>query len=425
MNRRKFIRNSSALVFPAMLNGFSLKAFAGGSLFHSLLQSAEDNDRVLVLIQLVGGNDGLNTLVPIDVYSKYYNARPNIAIDEKKVLPLSGISIAGLHPSLSGFRDLYNDGKMTILQSVGYPEPDYCHFRSVDIWLSGSDSKQHLNTGWAGRLLNNQYPDYPAGYPNSTNPHPLAIQIGSSTSFAFQGNKVPMSVNIADTSNTFNLSNGFTDELPDGYTGKALYFLRNVIDQTKAYSEIVKKIADPVKEQAPYPDNNPLANQLKIVARLIKGGMRTKIYMVSMDGYDHHAGQITPGATDTGSHAELLKTLGEAVKAFQADLKFLGIEDQVMGMTLSEFGRRIISNDSYGTDHGAAAPLFVFGKKLKGSLIGENPLIPDHVTNDDNLQMKIDFRTVYSTMLENWLGIPHQQVKGLFSKEFTPLPIFK
>jgi uncharacterized protein (DUF1501 family) len=426
MNRRKFIQNTSALAIPTLLNGLMVKAFGGTGVFNMLLHHSDlETDNILVLVQLFGGNDGLNTVIPIDIYHKYISARKNIAIAENKILPLTGITTAGLHPSLTGLRDLYDDGKLSIIQSVGYPMPNFSHFRSSDIWLSGSDANETLNTGWMGRYLHKQYPGYPAGYPNTLSPHPLAIQVGTATSFALQGEKAPMGINVVDTGNTHIINNGFTDAAPATPGGKELSFIRQVAQQAQSYGKVLTAAAEKVKQQSPYPDNNPLANQLKLVAKLIKSGMQTKVYFVSYDGFDTHAQQANANDTATGRHADLLKITGDAIKAFQDDLKFLAIDDRVTGMTFSEFGRRIASNDSLGTDHGAAAPLFVFGKKVQSGIIGDNPEIPDTVTNEDNLAMKIDFRAVYASLLKDWLTVPSDDLTALLRKEYQHLPIIK
>ncbi len=427
MKRRDFLRNTvPAAVLPALFSGFGIKAFGRSGYINSLLGITGTNtDHVLVLVQLFGGNDGLNTVIPLDVYEKYFNARPNVAIAQNKVLTLRGTLKTGLHPSLTGLRDMYNNGKLAILQSVGMPDPNYSHFRASDIWESGSDSTQSLNTGWAGRYLSYEYPNYPVGYPNSTITDPLAVQIGAANSFALQGPGSPMGINIEDPANVYNLTNGFTDLLPSANAGIELGFVRLIAQQTQAYTQVISTASNAVTQQAAYPDNNYLAQQLKIVARLIKGGLKTKVYMVSMDGFDNHANQVNSGDSSTGNHAELLKTLSTAINAFQNDLQFLNIEDRVMGMTFSEFGRRIKSNDSYGTDHGAAAPMFVFGKKVQSGILGESPAIPDTVTSEDNIPMQVDFRSVYSSLLQDWMCVPPQDLKGILLQNHQALPLMQ
>jgi uncharacterized protein (DUF1501 family) len=324
-------------------------------------------------------------VIPRSNYSGYVNARSNIAIPENKILPLYGNAATGLHPAMTGLQSLFNDGKLSVIQSVGYPSPSFSHFRASDIWMSASDSSQVLNSGWAGRYLNDLNPNYPIGYPNSNMPDPLAIQIGSVTSLTVQGPAVSMGLSISSTTNFYNLVNGVQDPSPDTPAGKELSFLRTIAQQTQQYASVIKNAAAKTTTQVTYPTNNSLADQLKIVAKLINGGLKTRIYMVNYGGFDTHSNQVNSTDTATGSHANLLKNVSDAIKAFQDDLKLLGMEDRVVGMTYSEFGRRIKSNGSTGTDHGSAAPCFLFGKQIIGGVTGNTPSIPANATVNDNL----------------------------------------
>ncbi len=424
MKRRDFLRTTlPATVLPSVINGFSLKSFAADSPLAQLLGGGTNNDHVLVIVQLQGGNDGLNMVIPRDQYSRYYNARTNIAIAENKVLALNGNDLTGLHPSMTGMQALYNEGKMGIVQSVGYPQPNFSHFRATDIWMTGSDSNQVLNNGWGGRYLDYEYPNFPNGYPNSSMPDPLGIQIGSVTSLMFQGPGVSMGMSLSNPTSFYNLISGVEDPAPNTPAGKELKYIRLVAKQTAQYADVVKSAALNVTSQAPYPSNNSLADQLKIVARLVKGGLKTKIYMVSYGGFDTHSLQTTAADTSVGSHANLLRNVSDAIKAFQDDLKFLGVEERVMGLTFSEFGRRIKSNSSTGTDHGAAAPLFVFGKYAKQNVHGSNPVIPATVTVNDNVPMQYDFRSVYATLLQDWLCVKTSDLQQVMLRNFQNLPL--
>ncbi|HEX2684327.1 MAG TPA: DUF1501 domain-containing protein, partial [Ferruginibacter sp.] len=198
---------------------------------------------------------------------------------------------------------------------------------------------------------------------------------------------------------------------------------RLVAKQTSAYTTVVKAAADRVTQQASYPTPNPLADQLKIVARLVKGGLKTKIYMVSYGSFDTHSLQTSTTDPTVGTHANLLKNVSDAIKAFQDDLKFLNIEDRVVGMTFSEFGRRIKSNSSTGTDHGAAAPMFLFGKPVVPKLWGDNPTIPATVNVNDNIPMQYDFRSVYASLLEHWLCVKHADLQQIMFKDFQNLAL--
>jgi uncharacterized protein (DUF1501 family) len=426
MKRRQFLKNSipAGVVLPGLIGGFSVKAFAADSAFvQALMLPTTVTDHVLVLVQLTGGNDGINMVIPVEYYSEYNNARSNIAVPLNKTLAIPGSNKVALHPAMTGLHQMFNDGKASVVQSVGYPSPSFSHFRATDIWMSASDSTQVVNSGWAGRYLNYEYPNFPNGYPNATMRDPLAIQIGSVTSLTLQGPAVSMGMSISNPSNFYNLVNGVQDAAPNTPAGKELSFVRMVAQQTQQYAAVVKDAASKVPSQSTYPGNNSLADQLKIVARLIKGGLSTRVYMVSYGSFDTHAVQANATDTTTGIHANLLRNVSDAIKAFQDDLKFLGVEDRVMGMTFSEFGRRIKSNASGGTDHGAAAPLFVFGKQVMPGVIGNTPIIPSSANVNDNIPFQYDFRSVYATLLENWLCVKNDDLQNIMLKNFQTLPL--
>jgi len=422
MQRRNFIKNSLALLTPTMISGNPIHVLQNHPLLNTNLLSTANNDRVLVMIQLSGGNDGLNTVIPISDYSKYYNARTNIAIPENKILKLQGVDGTGLHPSMTSIQNLFSEGKLNIVQAVGYPQPSFSHFRATDIWMSGSDSDQYLNTGWAGRFLNYDNPGYPDNYPNADSPDPLAIQIGSQATLTCQGPVVNMAMSISDPSSFYNLIDGTDASVPNTNAGYELSFLRRVAKQTNQYASRIKQASDAVTQQVTYP-NNSLAAQLKIVARLIKGGLQTKVYMVNYGGFDTHAGQTNATDTTIGTHANLLKIVSDAIAAFQSDIVGLEIEDRVIGMTYSEFGRRIKSNASGGTDHGAAAPLFMFGKNVKGAVFGHNPDLPSSATVNDNIPYQHDFRTIYNSILENWFCVKSEGQLEIMLKQYPSIPI--
>lgn len=431
MKRRDFLQKSipAATLLPALINGYSVRAFAADSpLVQALMQSTTDTDHVLVIIQLSGGNDGLNMVIPISTYSNYYNARTNVAIPQNRILTL-GSNTAGLHPAMTGMQAIYNAGNLKVVQAVGYPQPNFSHFRATDIWMTASNSNQEVFSGWAGRYLNYEFPNFPNGFPSTSMPDPLAIQIGSTTTLTTQGPSVNMAMSITNPNSFYNLLNGTTDPVPDTPAGKELKFVRLVSQQTQKYSSVIRNAANAVTQQVTYPTNNSLADQLKIVARLIKGGLKTRIYMVSFGGFDTHSVQVNAADTTTGAHATLLQRVSDACKAFQDDLQFLGVQDRVIGMTYSEFGRRIKSNSSGGTDHGAAAPMFLFGSKIEQGVLGDNPAIPTTASVNDNIPMQYDFRSIYSTILQNWFCLDKTVVEGLFppniNAQLQALPLFK
>ena len=392
------------VVLPSLVHGMSFRAWADSPLLRTAARGLGEG-RVVVLIQLNGGNDGLNTVIPLGQYDAYHAARANIAIPEDKVLRLKGFDQTGLNPAMPEMQWLFEAGKLAIILGVSYPQPNFSHFRATDIWLTGADAGQILSTGWAGRYLDERYPQFPQNYPNADMPDPLAIQVGSLVSPALQGPALTMGMAISNPNSFYDLINDKSEPVSDSRAGDQLAYIREMAVKTDQYAGVIKAAAQKVTKQSdcyPAPGKNPLADQLKIVARLVAGGLRTQFYLVSMGGFDTHARQVEPSDPTTGAHAKLLARLSEAINAFQDDLTLLQVSDRVMGMTFSEFGRRIQSNASGGTDHGAAAPVFVFGENVQGGVIGQNPSWPDKLTVNDNIAMQYDFRSVYSTLLEKW-----------------------
>ena len=427
MKRRDFLfRTMPSILLPSLINGFSIRALASSPL--AQVGRSGGSDRVLVLVQLNGGNDGLNTVIPLEFYDAYHAARTNIAIPEDKILKLNGFDATGLNPAMPELQNLFNDGKLTIVQGVSYPQPNFSHFRATDIWLTGADPGQILPTGWAGRYLNEQFPHFPEDYPNVNMPDPLAIQIGSLVSPALQGPALTMGMAISNPNSFYDLINERTASAPATRAGDQLAYIREMSVKTDQYAGVIKTAAQKVTRQSdkyPTAGKNPLADQLKIVARLVAGGLKTKIYLVSMGGFDTHARQTDANDTTTGVHAKLLAKLSEAIGAFQEDLRFLQVEDRVVGMTFSEFGRRIRSNASGGTDHGTAAPVLLFGSNLQSGIIGGNPILPANSTVNDNIPMIHDFRALYSSLLEKWFGVGVSVTDTVLLKGYPLLPIIQ
>ncbi len=425
MKRRDFLKYTvPAAAAATVISGMPVRALGMESpLIQALMGMATDTDHVLVLVQMNGGNDGMNMVIPIDTYSSYQAARSNVAIPQNRILSLNGKT--GLHPAMTGIHTLYNEGKASVVQAVGYPQPNFSHFRATDIWMSASDSDDYVNSGWMGRYLDYEYPGFPTGYPNSAVPDPLGIQIGSVTSLTFQGPQVSMGMSISDPVNFYNLINGVQDPAPNSPAGVELTYIRTVARQTQQYGDIIKSAALRVTQQSAYPTNNSLADQLKIVARLVKGGLKTRVYMVSIGGFDTHSVQVNQTDVTTGNHATLLLRVSDAIKAFMDDLKFLGVQRRVMGMTFSEFGRRIKSNSSLGTDHGAAAPVILFGEYVNPGVVGVNPTIPANVNVNDNIPMQYDFRSIYSSILEKWFCVDNTTLQTVMLKNFQNLPLIK
>jgi uncharacterized protein (DUF1501 family) len=431
MKRRNFLRNTipAAVSLPGLLNGFSFTAHgASGSALASMLeQSFTDTDHVFVLIQLAGGNDGLNMVIPLDVYANYYNARTNVAIPQSKVLRLDGTDRAGLHPAMTALQTMYNEGKVNVVQSVGYENPNFSHFRATDIWNSADtteDRRQRAKTGWMGRYLESEYPGYPDAFPDATMPDPLAIQISNVPTLTVQGAIYSMGLSITNPEKIYTFDNPFSDyPLNSVPANKELRFLRVISEKTKIYSDIIRAAYRRSATLATYPTENWLAEQLKIVARLIKGGLKTRVYTVTIGGFDTHKKQVTASDTTTGNHAKLMKELSAGIAAFQQDLEMMQLDDRVMGMTFSEFGRRIKSNASLGTDHGAAAPLLLFGKNAKKGILGNSPDIPADIQVVNNIPFQYDFRSVYASVLEQWFCVQKPVLDSILLKNYQSLPL--
>lgn len=426
MKRRDFLKRVAPMsLLPFAMNGQPIRAY--GKLLGSDAEDFTNTDNVLVLIQLNGGNDGLNTLIPLDQYSNLTKARPDVILPENKVLELNGIEGTGIHPSMSKMKNMYDEGKLHILQSVGYPNQNYSHFRSTDIWMTGADSDEVLESGWIGRYLSEEWPNFPNGFPNEDMEDPLAIQIGSVVSQVCQGVAVNMGFAVSNPTNYYQLLSGKYPEAPDTWAGKELDYVRTVARQTNEYSVKIKAAAEKATNLSTlYPEGNRLADQLKIVAQLIAGGLKTRVFVVSLGGFDTHANQVDPvDSNETGNHAFLLETVSEAINAFQDDIEKLGIDERVLGMTFSEFGRRIISNASTGTDHGSSAPLFMFGNKVKSGITGVNPTIPDNATAKDNLAMQTDFRSIYSTILRDWFCLDEATTDNVLLHNFDKLDLLQ
>lgn len=417
-----------------------MKAYGNNPLLDAMTAGLIETDRVLVIVQLSGGNDGLNTIIPLDQYSAYNTVRTpsaasSVAIPEDKVLKLKGTNgKTGIHPAMQRFWELFEEDKLNIVQSVGYPSFNFSHFRATDIWMSGSDANQYLNSGWAGRYLNYEYPNYPVGFPNTTVPDPIAIRIGGGVGLGLQNIGVNMGMAISNTNDTLDLSDYiFNDPITSDTPGKELAYIREVQRQTDKFGDVIKAAGDKGKNLSTlYPTttvgtttsiSNGLAKDLSIVAKLISGGLKTRIYWVNVGGFDTHSNQVSSTDKTIGTHATLLKNVSDCIYAFMDDCKKLGLADRVIGFTFSEFGRRIKSNGSSGTDHGAAAPMFIFGNKVKGGLTGNNPTIDANATANANLPMQYDFRSVYASILKDWFCVPQNDLDAILLKNYQNLPL--
>lgn len=411
-SRRGFLRNLGILGGTSMLLG-KLPVTAIGASPLSIALNGAEGDRILVLIRLKGGNDGLNTIIPLYDYRTYANARPDIRIRENDYTKLN--DEFAIPNTLSRIHPLWEEGAMRVINSVGYPDQNLSHFRSTDIWSSGSDAAVIDNSGWLGRYLGDLYPNYLNNPPSV----PPAIQIGGFGSSLFNDtNMVNISVNVSDPQQLEEIAERGQlydlQNLPECLYGEQLGYMRTIANSTFFYAEVIAEAAEQGRNAVDYPTYNPLANSLATVARMIKGNLGTQIYMVTLDGFDTHARQAQ-------YHSSLMNYLAEAVDLFYTDLAAGGYADKVLSMTFSEFGRRVLQNASQGTDHGAAAPLLLFGNGLNGSQIqGVKPNLDD-MDQAGNLKFHTNFRQIYATILEQWLCIDSTTVNQTLGQDFERL----
>lgn len=430
--RRQFLRTTIlggavAWTVPLFLEKtfFALDALAADS----AIQTPTGRDStILVVLQLAGGNDGLNTIIPYGD-DAYFAARPRISLAPDKTLKVT--DRLAFHPGLKGLRGLYDEGAFSIVQGVGYPNPNRSHFRSTEIWATASDAQKTELHGWIGRYFDNCCKGSdPAPGVSITRQTPQAFAAARPRTISFsrpdqfrymkEGAADPEAIdtffrelNDSDENMAGSMASGASIGMIDGGGANgsdldtAEYLRRTALDAQLSSDRIIAITKDK-PSQVPYP-KSALAANLNLVGRMIASRMPTRVYYVSQGGYDTHANQL-------GSHARLMQDLDEALTAFTADLRAQGNFDRVLLMTFSEFGRRVNENSSGGTDHGAAAPLFLLGGKLKPGFHGVAPKLTELKKGD--LAYTTDFRSVYATILERWLGAPSSAILG---KKFPTL----
>jgi uncharacterized protein (DUF1501 family) len=387
---------------------------------------------ILVLIQLAGGNDGLNAIVPY-TNDFYYQARPTIAIPSGQVLTLN--DTLGLNPAMTGFKSLFDAGQLSVVNGVGYPNPNRSHFRATEIWQTASDEDKYLSDGWLGRYFDNACqgcdptvginigPRLPQAFSSHT---PTGITLENPDSYRFIGTGKnddetvayrsmyaqqddPLASSSANSGASVSMVSG-TVMLQNGQS--ALDFLERTSMDAQVSSDKIREITSKTPSTSQYP-RTALARNLQLVARLIAGGLPTRVFYVSQGGYDTHTGQRY------GQDARL-RELSEAVKAFTDDLTSMREFDRVMIMTFSEFGRRVHENGSQGTDHGAAAPMFLVGRHLKPGLLGAEPSLAPADLQDGDIKFNTDFRSVYASILQDWLKTNPVPILG---RPFPTLPV--
>ncbi|HWI64871.1 MAG TPA: DUF1501 domain-containing protein [Symbiobacteriaceae bacterium] len=376
LSRREFL-----VVSGGVLAALSLPRSAGAA----ALPVAAASGRSLVIIYLGGGNDGLNTVAPYG-FGRYYDLRPTLGIKEQDALPLTGK--LGLHPNLKGLKSLYDGGKLTVLQGVGYPNPDRSHFRSFDIWATGRE-KGVSPVGWLGRHLDLTDGAAPlravavgAGVPKPlVGARAKTVAVESLELMQIKG--APASA--AAIRAMYGAGAG---------DGGGLTVVRGKGQAAVDAADAVKALAAGYAPGAEYPKGR-LAASLQLMVKLLAGGAGSELLYTTFGGFDEHAGE-------KGNHDRLMLEFDQAVTAFYRDLEAHGLADRVLTLVHSEFGRRAKENGSGGTDHGAAGPVFLLGGAVRGGLVGDHPDLADLL--DGDLRMGIDFRSIYATLLEEWLG---------------------
>jgi uncharacterized protein (DUF1501 family) len=412
-SRRSFLKSASLVALapavPQFLMGASARAEEIGG------------ETILVVIQLSGGNDGLNTVIPY-ADDAYLKGRPSLKIGKETVRKID--DYVGLHPSMEGMSKLLEDGRLGIVQGVGYPNPDRSHFSSMDVWhtadreatnagMMSASGAAHRATGWIGRYLDAQRTgggDLPGLHLGAgSNRLPLALvgdEVRVSSVQALEGFKLEdggdarLRAAVQQAAAAQRASGDDLVSFLQQGTLSALRSSKQVQDSLKTYTTDVV-----------YPETG-LARRLKTVAQLIDAGLNTRIYYLDLDGFDTHASQAA-------AHAALLTELSGAMAAFVQDLDKHGHGKRVLTMTFSEFGRRVRENASQGTDHGAAAPMFLAGGRVKPGLIGAHPSLTD-LDNEGDIKFSTDFRSVYAGVLDGWLGVSAGPILGL---QFQPLNV--
>jgi uncharacterized protein (DUF1501 family) len=435
--RRHFLRTT---VLGGALS-WTVPAFLANT-FSALQSQAEDSSTqiatgkdgtILVVLQMAGGNDGINTVVPY-ASDYYHQARPRIGLPSDKILKVT--DQIGFHPAMTGFKNLYDSGNLSVVQGVGYPNPNRSHFRSTEIWQTASDSETFEKYGWIGRYFDNacagsdpavgvaveqQLPQ--SFYSKSakgvcmTNPQDYRFQSGGHASPGHADMVEASYEKLNDISMTpaDENSGGSIGMLASAMPmtgGRAVDFIERTALDAQVSSDEIRAIAARTQNQAQYPATQ-LGTSLKLVAKLIGGGLPTRIYYVSQGGYDTHTNQVA-------TQQRLLGDLGDSMKAFVDDLKAQGNMQRVLVMTFSEFGRRVTENANGGTDHGAAAPIFIVGNKVNAGLMGAYPSLAPQDLFEGDIKYNVDFRSVYAAVLENWLKTKSAPILG---RQFTPLPV--
>ena len=408
MNRRGFLKTSSLVALGSTIPGFISRTAAQAPI--ASLPGARDT--ILVVVELTGGNDGLNTVIPYREEA-YRRLRPTLAQPADQIRRLD--FAVGLHPAMTGLADLLQDHALCVVQGVGYPNPNQSHFRSMDIWQAAS-TDENANEGWIGRALRGVPGAASFHLPNNNEAAPLAltgapVRVPSITSLADFQLRVA-AANSSDGRRQRAIIGQSAETRGSRTAGSLLDFVQRTSVNTYESSRRLQEIGRSYTPRVPYP-NTRLADHLRLAAQLIDGGVGARLFYVSLDGFDTHASQAQ-------AHSNLLRQVSDAMTAFFRDLAARGHRDRILMMTFSEFGRRARENGSRGTDHGAAAPMLLVGGRVRAGVVGAHPSLTE--LEAGNLRFHTDFRQVYAAILDHWLGVPSRQVLG---QEFRPVDIIR
>jgi len=428
MDRRHFLHNMThVMAAPTLFSSLDLSLLDLNQ--NPVLSNTIDDNKILILLQLNGGNDGLNTIIPLDSMSQLNNVRPNVVLPDGKILNL-GSNDLGIHPSLPFFKSLFTEDKLKIIQGVGYPIPNYSHFRSMDIWQSASDANKFVSSGWLGRYIENKHPNFPQSYPNSNYPHPLSLEIGNNSSLLFTGEDSFTNVVTSNPASFYEIINDFNNEYPDSRVGSKLKYLQLMSKQSNLYGSILKESYEKGNSSVNY-TNTEFGNKFDIITKLISGGLKSRIYMLDIGGFDTHGRQVEESDHTKGQHASLLSQVNDNVSAFMRNMEIINKDDDVLLMTFSEFGRTVHSNATFGTDHGSVSPVFLMGNNVNPSISGANPYIPNKSDFQDfsldqyEMDLQFDFRQIYFSVLSQWFDESPSTIKEVLFKDFNQIPIIK
>jgi uncharacterized protein (DUF1501 family) len=442
MKRRNFLHTTAALSAATAL----MPSFLKGKTFFDVIPNEKiagfEGDSITIIIEMFGGNDGLNTIIPLHDEKRYLELRPNINVPKELAKNFNNLDLF-LHPNLvdgvqnGGFIKMLQEGKLAIVEGIGYENPNLSHFRSEELWLSGintANDKQSFYEGWLGRFIANRLPNYPIEIPE----HPIAMQIGGQINLMLKSNKGDMGIALSDPTEFYNLGNGLTPIVP-AKTGTTNFdnefnFVHALGRQSDMYSQAVYNAynAGKGKLKATY-SGGYLSQQLKLIASLIAGGLKTKVYFIKLNtNFDTHV-QQTNGDSTTGQHPAMLSNVASGICDFMLDSQLQGWSERVAGFTFSEFGRRAYENGSRGTDHGAGSMLFAFGdsKYLNSGFYGEKPNLADFsvdpkgLDENGNLRYQFQYQRVYVDFLENWFNATSDEIKAVFGTTYLPMGLLK